>query len=197
MTCKIRVRFLTGASICPFDVASRAHWTHPVFYRKWCRGSFPAWRDGIVKLTTHVYLVSRLRKPGAIDRHRLPTLFVFWCLRIQMVHCHIPITMDFFRVENVSNRCNLLNNLKISLFVGRVIGGCCWSSYVTWARRSKWRLAISLRCVFLFVDSYIAKRIYPGLRAGRSRLWFPMESLDFSIELILPAALLPWGRLSL
>ena len=36
-----------------------------------------------------------------------------------------------------------------------------------------------------------------ALQAGRSRVRFPMVSLEYFIDIILPAAIWPWGCLSL
>ena len=36
-----------------------------------------------------------------------------------------------------------------------------------------------------------------ALQAGRSWVRFPLVSLEFFIDIILPATLWPWGRLSL
>jgi len=36
-----------------------------------------------------------------------------------------------------------------------------------------------------------------ALQAGRSRVRFPMVSLEFFIDIIIPVTLWPWGRLSL
>jgi len=36
-----------------------------------------------------------------------------------------------------------------------------------------------------------------ALQVGRSRVRFPMVSMEFIIDIVLPAALWPWGWLSL
>jgi hypothetical protein len=59
--------------------------------------------------------------------------------------------------------------------------------------------------IYIIVIIYINLRLAQGskidlgpmLQTKRSRVLFPMRSLELSIRLILPAALWPWGRPSL
>jgi len=39
----------------------------------------------------------------------------------------------------------------------------------------------------------VAQLVETALQAGRTRIRFPIVSLEFFIDTILPAALLPWG----
>jgi len=42
-----------------------------------------------------------------------------------------------------------------------------------------------------------ATSLFHALQAGRSWFWFPILSLEFFIDIILQAALWPWGRINL
>jgi len=71
----------------------------------------------------------------------------------------------------------------------------------------QWILNVHLSLMFL-LDVSTPYKVIIGVRgdavgwgttlqAGRPRFRFPMVSLEFFIDIILPVALWPWGRLSL
>jgi hypothetical protein len=58
--------------------------------------------------------------------------------------------------------------------------------------------AIHTLCLYIFISTTSGGvRGGNALQTGRSRVRFPMVSLDFFIDIILPVALWPWGRFSL
>jgi hypothetical protein len=65
-------------------------------------------------------------------------------------------------------------------------------NYYILVRRNSVFKGLKLRDIF---QGYISQ--LSTLQAGRSRVRFSIRSLDFSLDLILPAALWPWGRLGL
>jgi hypothetical protein len=111
---------------------------------------------------------------------------------------------------NIGCYCTTLKSCKSSTY--HLLPRCLFASLIL--RPWRWGRHVPPKCRLTFnglhgvtsqkieiVNSLGARGSLVGwgtmLQAGRSQVRFPMGSLDFSIDVILPAAPCSWGRLSL
>jgi len=94
--------------------------------------------------------------------------------------------LSAFPTDKILLQCGLTSWVH-----NRLLRVVCWSQLCTLCG------VLFIRFISIFGARGDAVRWGIVLQAGRSRVRFPMVSLEFFIDTILPAALWPWGRLSL
>jgi hypothetical protein len=91
-----------------------------------------------------------------------------------------------------------LPNMRVTTGTNcRALRTCIKGSYVVGHERAS---SLLFHCIYLqYFNGARGSVVGWGtmLQTGRSRVRFPVRSLDFLINIIPPAALWPWGRLSL
>jgi hypothetical protein len=125
---------------------------------------------------------------------------------LQVCHNMLSFTLVFSLLRTHPNPrlywvfCNFFLCQALSLIV-RVAANEVISMYMLFfcfllnCAVQKWER--TAECILLRYVIWKVHLVNTALQAGRSRFRFPMMSLEFFIEIILPAALWPWVRLSL
>jgi len=81
------------------------------------------------------------------------------------------------------------------VYLGRKVTGLDGIQTTTHTKYGECLLTFCVAIQFRIQNNYISYLRYMGtaLQAGRSRVRFPIVSLEFFIDIILPAALWTWG----
>ena len=109
-----------------------------------------------------------------------------------------PISDPFRANECIKPKTKKHNTFEGTINIGNLSGSCrasaknsCNCIIVIKQATNCNAVVITKNVLFLFGGHAAA------LQVGRSRVRFPILSLEIFIDIILPAALWPWGRLSL
>jgi hypothetical protein len=131
----------------------------------------------------------------SVLRSAMSDRVVTWCSRISRDILFCKSVHTWITVAGVTCTCFGFVSVYIPVIPSSSLPAIQYSVcqnvlYLQWGIKSKLQMD---------QDTHYFDNIVWGtaLQSGRSRVRFPMLSLEFFIDIILPATMCPWGRLSL